>query len=224
MAAVQRVLTLTDTTIGKKAALAVSGAVLFGYVIVHMAGNLLTFAGREAYNAYAAAAKSNALVLWGVRGVLFVAFVMHVALVIELYVKSIAARPVGYRVKRNVATSYAAATMKYSGPALLLYVLFHLAHFTYPGIALGRYDHSPTDVYGNFVGSFTVPWIAAVYVVANLLLGLHLYHGAFSMLQSLGLAHPRYDAKLRGASRGFAFLVTAGNIALPFSVLFGLIR
>src|SRR4026208_398629 len=107
MATVQRVLALTDTTIGKKAALAVSGVVLFGYVIVHMAGNLVTFAGRGAYNAYAAAAQSNAPALWGVRGVLFVAFVAHVALVIELYVKSIAARPVGYRVKRNVATSYA---------------------------------------------------------------------------------------------------------------------
>jgi succinate dehydrogenase / fumarate reductase cytochrome b subunit len=221
---VQRVLALTDTTIGKKAALAVSGVVLFGYVIIHMAGNLVTFAGEEAYNAYAASAKSNALVLWGARGVLFIAFVVHVALVIELYVKTLAARPVAYRIKRNIATSYAASAMKYSGPALLLFVLFHLAHFTYPGIALGAYVHSPTDVYGNFVNAFAIPWLAAVYVTANLLLGLHLYHGAFSMLQSLGLAHPRYDEKLRGASRAFAFLVTAGNVALPLSVLFGLIR
>ncbi|HVJ18730.1 MAG TPA: hypothetical protein VM686_25085 [Polyangiaceae bacterium] len=224
MASAQRVLALTDTTIGRKAGLAVSGVILFGFVIAHMAGNLITFAGREAYNAYAAAAKSNAIVLWGARGVLFVALVVHVALVIELYVKTLAARPVGYRVKKNIATSYAASAMKYSGPALLLYILFHLAHFTYPGISLGAYEFSHTDVYGNFVGSFSVPWIAAVYVVANLLLGLHLYHGAFSMLQSVGFAHPRYDARLRGASRGFAFLVTAGNVALPLSVLFGLIQ
>jgi len=224
MAGVPRVLALTDTTIGKKAALAVSGVILFGYVIVHMAGNLLTFVGPEAYNAYAASAKSNALVLWGTRGLLFVAFVVHVALVIELYVKTLAARPISYRVKHNIATSYAATAMKYSGPALLLYVLFHLTHFTYPGIALGPYEHSPTDVYSNFVNAFSIPWVAAVYVVANLLLGLHLYHGAFSMLQSVGLAHPRYDARLRGVSRGLAFLVTAGNIALPTSVLLGLIR
>jgi succinate dehydrogenase / fumarate reductase cytochrome b subunit len=224
MAGVQRALALTDTTIGKKAVLAVTGVVLFGYVLVHMAGNLVTFAGPEAYNAYAAAAKGNPVVLWGVRAVLFVALVVHVALVIELYMKTLRARPVRYRVKRNVATSYAASAMKYSGPALMLYVIFHLAHFTYPGISFGAYDHSPTDVYNNFVGSFGVPWLVGVYVSANLLLGMHLYHGAFSLLQSLGLSHPKYDGKLRGTSRGFAFLVTAGNLALPLSVYFGLMQ
>ena len=114
--------------------------------------------------------------------------------------------------------------MKYSGPALLLYIFFHLAHFTFPGVSFGPYEHSHTDVYGNFVQGFSVPWLVGLYVAANLLLGLHLYHGAYSLLQSLGLAHPRYDRRLRGTSRGFAFLVTAGNVVLPLSVLFGLVK
>ncbi len=220
----QRALALTDTTVGKKAALAVSGVVLFGYVIGHMLGNLQVFLGREAYNAYAAGLKANLPLLWGVRAIVFVSLWVHVALVIELYVKTLAARPVRYRVKKNIATSYAASAMKFSGPALLLYVLFHLAHFTAPGLSFAGYEYSPTDVYGNFVGSFGIPWLAAVYVVANILLGLHLYHGAFSMLQSVGLSHPRYDGKLRGFARALAFVVTAGNVSLPLSVLFGIVR
>jgi len=147
-----------------------------------------------------------------------------VVLVVQLYRRTLTARPIGYRVKKNIVTSYAAATMKYSGPALLLYIIFHLAHFTYPGMSLGNYEHSPLDVYGNFVNAFQIPWVAALYVTANLLLGMHLYHGGFSLLQSLGLNHPRYNSRVRHAARAFALLVTTGNVAMPLSVLFGLIR
>jgi succinate dehydrogenase / fumarate reductase, cytochrome b subunit len=223
-AATPKTLTLTDTTIGKKALLAVSGVVLFGFVIVHMLGNLQVFLGPEVYNHYAEAAKSNPVVLYGARSVLLVAVITHIVLVIQLYARSLAARPVGYRVKKNIATSYAGATMKYSGPALLLYILFHLAHFTAPGMSLGDYDHSPVDVYSNVVNAFQIPWVALLYVTANLLLGMHLYHGAFSLLQSLGLNHPRYNTRARHGARFFAFLVTTGNVVMPLSVLFGIIR
>jgi succinate dehydrogenase / fumarate reductase cytochrome b subunit len=223
-AATHRALTVSDTTIGQKALLAVSGVILFGFVIVHMLGNLQVFLGPDAFNGYAEAAKSNALILWGARSVLLVALVTHVALVVQLYTRSIKARPIGYQKKKNIATSYAGATMKYSGPALLLYILFHLAHFTYPGLSLGDYQHSPLDVYGNFVSAFQIPWVVALYVIANLLLGMHLFHGAFSLLQSLGLNHPRYNRRARHGARAFAFLVTAGNIVMPLSVLFGVIQ
>jgi succinate dehydrogenase / fumarate reductase cytochrome b subunit len=226
MAAVttQKALTLGDTSIGKKALLAVSGIVLFGFVIVHMLGNLQVFLGPEVYNHYAEAAKGNAVVLYGARSVLLVALITHVVLVVQLYRRTLTARPIGYRVKKNIVTSYAAATMKYSGPALLLYIIFHLAHFTYPGMSLGNYEHSPLDVYGNFVNAFQIPWVVALYVTANLLLGMHLYHGAFSLLQSLGLNHPRYNRRVRHGARAFAFLVTTGNVAMPLSVLVGIIR
>jgi succinate dehydrogenase / fumarate reductase cytochrome b subunit len=202
----------------------VSGVVLFGFVIVHMLGNLQVFLGPEAFNAYAEAAKSNGVVLWGARSVLLIALVAHVALVVQLYARSLGARPIGYTKKKNIATSYAGATMKYSGPALLLYILFHLAHFTYPGLGLGVYEHSVLDVYGNFVSAFQIPWLVALYVTANLLLGMHLFHGAFSLLQSLGLNHPRYNRRAKNGARGFALLVTIGNVVMPLSVVFGVIQ
>ena len=223
-AAIQKSLTVGDTTVGKKALLAVSGAILFGFVIQHMVGNLQVFLGPEAFNSYAATMKSLGAITWGVRALLLVALVTHVYLVVQLYKRSLAARPVAYRVKKNIATSYAGATMKYSGPALLLYILFHLAHFTYPGLSLGGHQFSQIDVYGNFVASFQLPWVTLLYVVANLLLGMHLYHGAYSLLQSLGLNHPRYNARAKQGARAFAFLVTAGNVVMPLSVLFGIIR
>jgi succinate dehydrogenase / fumarate reductase cytochrome b subunit len=217
-------LSFGDTTVGKKALLAVSGAVLFGFVLQHMLGNLQVFLGPEVYNHYAESIKGNAALVWSVRGILLVALVVHVVLVLQLYARSLAARPVAYRVKKNIATSYAAATMKYSGPALLLYILFHLAHFTAPGLSLGDHQFSPLDVYGNFVASFQLPWVTLLYVTANLLLGMHLFHGAYSLLQSLGLNHPRYNNRARLAARGFAILITAGNVIMPLSVLFGIIR
>jgi succinate dehydrogenase / fumarate reductase cytochrome b subunit len=220
----QKTLTLSDTTIGKKALLAVSGVILFGFVIVHMLGNLQVFLGPDVYNHYAEAAKSNPAVLWSARGLLLLALITHVVLVVQLYARSLAARPVAYRVKKNIATSYAGATMKYSGPALLLYIVFHLAHFTAPGLSLGDHEFSPVDVYGNFVASFQLPWVTLLYVTANLLLGMHLYHGGFSLLQSLGLNHPRYNKRARLGARAFALLVTTGNVAMPLSVLFGLIH
>jgi len=222
--ATQKALTLFDTSVGKKAALAVSGVILFGFVIGHMLGNLQVLLGPEVYNAYAEGIKHNALLLWGTRSVLLVALLVHTAIVLELYGKSIAARPVAYKVKKNIATTYAGLMMKYTGPILLAYIVFHLAHFTFPGTALGDYEHVPDDVYGNFVHAFSIPWVVALYVFANLMLSLHLYHGAYSMLQSIGFNHPRYNARLKLVARGLAFLVTAGNVFLPLTVMLGLVK
>ncbi len=222
--ATQKALTLLDTTVGKKAALAVSGVVLFGFVVGHMLGNLQVLLGPEVYNAYAAGLKEKPILLWGVRAALLISVLVHTTIVLELYGKSIAARPVAYKVKKNIATSYAAMMMKYTGPALLVYIIFHLAHFTFPGVSLGDYDHVPGDVYANFLNAFHIPWVVAVYVIANVCLGFHLYHGAFSMLQSLGLNHPRYNKGLRNLTRGLVFLVTAGNVFLPLTVLLGLVK
>lgn len=219
-----KALTLFDTTVGKKAALAVSGVILFGFTIVHMLGNLQVLLGPEVYNAYAEGLKHNPLVLWGARSVLLVALIVHVVLVLDLYTKSIAARPVAYKVKKNIATSYAAMMMKYTGPALLAYIVFHLAHFTFPGVSLGDYEHVPEDVYANFVNAFSIWWVVLLYIAANAALGLHLAHGAFSFLQSIGFNHPRYNLRLKVASRGFAALVTAGNIFLPLTVFLGLVK
>jgi succinate dehydrogenase / fumarate reductase, cytochrome b subunit len=223
-ATTQKNLGFADTTVGKKAALGVSGAILFGFVIQHMVGNLQVFLGPEVYNKYGETMRNLGAVTWGVRGLLLVSLITHVTLVVQLYKRSLAARPVAYRVKKKIATSYASATMKYSGPALLLYIIFHIAHFTAPGLSLGGHEFSRLDVYGNFVAGFQLPWVTLLYVTANLLLGMHLYHGAYSLLQSLGLNHPRYNLRAKQGARAFAFAVTAGNVIMPLSVLFGIIN
>jgi succinate dehydrogenase / fumarate reductase cytochrome b subunit len=218
-----KALRLHDTTIGKKALLALTGAVLYGFVVVHMLGNLQVFLGREAYNAYAAGLKAMPGVVWAARGVLLGSFAVHVALSMSLVARSAGARDVGYRTPLHRKTTYAALTMKYGGPALGLFVLFHIAHFTFPGVSLGSYDHSTTDVYGNFVGSFQNPIAVLLYAVANLFLGLHLYHGGWSLLQTLGLSHPRYDRLLRLGLSGLGVLVATGNVLMPVAVLTGAI-
>lgn len=225
-----KALTLFETTIGKKALLAVTGVILFGFVIGHMLGNLQVFLGRDTYNAYAQGLKTNPLLLWGVRGTLLASIVIHVVVSLGLVVKSAGARDVGYRQLKQRKTTYAAMTMKYGGPALGLFILFHLAHFTWPGIALGSYVHSQpdaahyADVYGNFVSSFQNPVAVLLYVVANVFLGLHLYHGGWSLLQTLGLSHPRYDDNVRLVPKAIGVGVAAGNIAMPLAVLAGFLR
>jgi succinate dehydrogenase / fumarate reductase cytochrome b subunit len=219
----QDTITTFSTTIGKKAALAVTGMVLFGFTVGHMLGNLQVFLGPEVFNGYAESIKSKPPLLWGIRTLLLASVIGHIALAIDLYSRSSAARVVGYRMKRNTVTSYAAVTMKYSGPILLLYIVFHLAHFTAPGLALGAAPFSPTDAYTNFVSSFKVPWVAGVYVLANLFLGLHLYHGSWSLFQSLGVSHPRYNPARQRIAIALALTVTTGNVILPLSVLTGIV-
>jgi succinate dehydrogenase cytochrome b subunit len=220
-----RTLTLFDATIGKKAIVAVTGLVLFGFVIAHMLGNLQVFLGPEAMNGYAETLRQMPFhLLWVARLVLLVSVVLHIVFSIRLVLESNQARPVGYRAKQSAATSYAARTMKFSGPLLALFIVYHLAHFTWPGVAMAAYQHDPHDVYSNFVNGFRVPWVTAVYLVAQVMLGLHLYHGAWSLFQTLGLNHPRYNGLREALPRALAFLVVTGNVIMPIAVLVGIIR
>lgn len=220
----RRTLSLPETTIGKKALLAVTGLVLYGFVIGHMLGNLQVFMGPEQLNGYAAALKGNALLLWGTRVVVGLSVLVHASIAIQLVASTASARPVGYRATQHVAANYASKTMKYGGPALLLYILFHIAHFTFPGLALGNYAHSHTDVYSNVVHAFNIPWVVLLYVTANVFLGMHLYHGAWSLLQTLGGNHPRYNKHLMLIPPAIGVGVAIGNIAMPLAVFAGIIR
>lgn len=220
----QKTLTLYDTTLGKKAVVALTGAVLYGFVIVHMVGNLQIFLGPEAVNQYAASLRATPALVWSTRVVLLASLVVHVALTLSLVATSAQARPVGYRIKKNTQTTYAAITMRYGGPALALFIVFHLAHLTFPGLAFGSYEHSHTDVYANLVQGFRIPWVVGTYVAANVFLGLHLQHGAWSMLQTLGLSHPRYDGLLKLGPPALGLAVAGGNILMPLCVLAGVVR
>jgi succinate dehydrogenase / fumarate reductase cytochrome b subunit len=171
-------------------------------------------------NAYSAFLKRTGEILWAVRLVLLAALVLHVVASVQVSLASRRARPVAYTVKKSIETSYAARTMIWSGPLIFLYVVYHLAMFTFLVTGPG---YSPTDVYRNEVLAFRVPAISAVYVVAILFLGLHLYHGVWSMLHTLGASNPRYRVLRRTVAPAVAIAITAGYIAIPVAVLAGLV-
>jgi succinate dehydrogenase / fumarate reductase cytochrome b subunit len=214
-----------SSTIGKKVVMAVTGSIGYGFVIGHMAGNLQVYLGQAAFNAYAEMLREllHGAGLWIARGGLLLAVSLHVWAATALTLESRAARPVGYRQKARRQATFASRTMLLSGPILLFFILYHLAHFTW-GLRLVHPNFIPGDAYHNFVVGFQSLPAALFYVVAMLFLGLHLYHGAWSMLQTVGLSHPRWN-RLRKA---LATLVTAavvlGNLSFPIAVQLGILR
>lgn len=211
------------TSVGLKYVMAASGLVLVGFVVVHFLGNALVYVGPEALNAYSALLHASAELLWLARIVLLTAIVAHIGAALKLAGKNTSARPRRYKKKRDHVTNYAARTMIWSGPILLGFILFHLAHLTL-GVAPGNYEHSTTDVYANVVRGFSIPWVSGLYIVSMLALGNHLFHGAWSMFQSLGMNHPTYNEKLMRLALGITVLVTLGNISIPLAVLLGIVH
>jgi len=212
---------LYASTAGKKAAMAVSGCILFLFVVGHLIGNLQIYEGPRKLNQYAALLRSMPALLWAVRAVLLGMVLLHIWSSIQLAARNIGARPVGYRTKKAVSSSYASRTMYWSGPIILAFVIYHLLDFTFGQV---NPHFIPGDVYGNVVASFQLAPVAAFYIIAMLLLCLHLYHGLWSMFQSLGIAHPRYTPMLQKGAAVVATLIAAGNISIPVAVLSGLIK
>lgn len=216
-------LALRDTTIGKKAIMAVTGVVLVGFVIGHMIGNLNAYAGREAFNAYAAFLHSMPGLLWVARIVLLASVGLHIWAAVSLVRQNRAARPVRYQVQQHQVTSYAARVMPLGGLILALFIVFHLLHLTTGHLAPGEF-RGWQDAYHNFVVGFQNPAISGIYVIANACLGLHLYHGVWSMLQTLGLNHPRYNIWRKRAALAVAVGVAGLNLSFPIAVLAGVIK
>ncbi len=210
----------TSTT-GKKAAMAVSGCILFLFVVAHLIGNLQIYEGQDKLNRYAVLLRAEPALLWAARIVLLGMLLVHIWSAIQLAARNIGARPVGYRKKKAAGSSYASRTMYWSGPIILAFVIYHLLDFTF-GLVNPHYQ--PGNVYGNVVASFQLIPVAMFYIIAMLLLCLHLYHGLWSMFQSLGIAHPRYTPMLRRGAAVVAALIAAGNISIPVAVLAGWVR
>ena len=206
------------TTVGKKAVMAVTGLILFGFVIGHMAGNLQFFLGREVMNAYAEKLHALGPLLWAVRITLLVTVVLHIQAAIQLALLQRAARPVKYAKFTPQGSNYASRTMYWSGPILAFFIVYHLLHLT-TGTAHPAYEY--LNAYDNLVIGFQQPLVSIFYIVAMILLGMHLYHGVWSMFQSLGVAHPRYTPKLRAFAKLFAFVIVLGFIAVPIAILGG---
>ncbi|UJR78971.1 succinate dehydrogenase cytochrome b subunit [Sandaracinus amylolyticus] len=220
----QKALTLTRTSIGKKALVAITGAILFAFVIGHLIGNLQVFLGPEHLNAYAEFLHSMPKALWTARAVLLLALIVHVGLTVQLAVANSAARPNRYKVSSDVGDQgplmrYARKTMILSGPIVFAFIAFHLAHLTIGADVIQGYRFDPHDVYLNVVYGFRSVWVTSFYVFANILLGFHLYQGGQSLLQSLGLRSPRFDQRVRGAAMAFAAFVTLGNVLIPLTIM-----
>jgi succinate dehydrogenase / fumarate reductase cytochrome b subunit len=216
-----RALGFYRTTIGKKVVMAVSGIVWFGYVIGHLLGNLQIYAGPERINAYSEFLHATPSVLWGTRVLLIVAIVAHVVASTELTLRNVEARAVPYARRDDVATNYAARTMIWSGPLIGVFLVYHLAHLTW-GVAPGT-AYDPHHVYNNVVHGFGLWWLVAIYVLAQVMLGFHLYHGAWSFFQSLGINHPRYNALRRRFATAMTLLIVAGYLSIPFAVIAGIL-
>lgn len=212
----QRAVTLYQTTIGKKVVMALSGAIIVGFVIGHFLGNLNLYLGPEALNGYAAKLHSLPLLVWGTRILLLFAFGAHITSAYQLWRRNTVARGSRYKKEDNSATDYAARTMYWTGPILLLYLIYHLLEFT-------LIPAHPGDVYRNVVEAFQNPWIAAFYVAGNLALGLHIFHGIYSAFQSIGANHPRYNSYRRDVAIAISTVITLGNVSFPVSVLTGLV-
>ncbi len=209
------------TTLGKKLVMAVTGIVLFGFVLLHMVGNLQVFLGREQLNAYARLLRVEPLVLWAARLVLLGCVLVHITTAVQLTVHDWTMRPVGYGRRRYRAAGYAGRTMVWSGPIVAAFVVYHLLHFTFGTV---HPDFVAGDVYHNVVAGFSVWYVAGFYVVAQLLLGMHLYHGLWSLFQTLGASHASYDRARRVVAQALAYVIVVGNCSIPVAVMVGLVR
>jgi succinate dehydrogenase / fumarate reductase, cytochrome b subunit len=211
------------STVGKKIVMAVTGIILFAFVIGHLLGNLQVFEGPAKLNAYGAFLHSIGEFLWPVRIVLLIAVTLHIVATVQLALLKKRARPIEYSVKKAIASSYASRTMYWSGPIVLAFIIFHLLHLTagyiHPGAA-----YIEGDVYHNVVSGFQVWWVSLSYIVAVSLLGLHLRHGLWSMFQTLGIHQPQYTLRFKKAAMVIALLITLGYISIPISVLLGLVK
>jgi succinate dehydrogenase / fumarate reductase, cytochrome b subunit len=215
---------LYSTYVGKKYAMAVSGMVLMLFVLAHMIGNLKLYLGASSLDSYAAwlrdvgePALPRETLLWTVRIVLIAAVAVHIHAAYVLTLVNRRARPSAYRSPRDyVAASFASRTMRWSGIIVALFVVFHLLDLTW---GTANPDFQAGDPYYNVVESFQRWPVAIAYIVANLALALHLYHGAWSLFQSMGWVFRwRHTFAV-----GFAAVIAAGNVSFPLAVLTGVV-
>ena len=205
-----------------KAVMAVSGLLMVGFLLGHMAGNLLIFLGQDALNSYAAKLHSMPSILWTVRIGLLVCLLAHVFSGIKLAIKNRQSRSTPYKVKHPNASTLASRSMAITGCLILLYICYHLAHFTVKWTH-PEFQQNPGDVYGMVVTSFQHPLIAFTYVLSMAMVGAHLYHGIKSAFDSLGFYHPFYSVLVCRIAKVTCVLLALGFSSVPVCVYFGLI-
>jgi succinate dehydrogenase / fumarate reductase cytochrome b subunit len=209
-----------DSTIGKKYVMAVTGVGLVLFAVGHMAGNLQVFMGAQVFNDYAHKLQSLGPLLWMARAGLFVMAVLHIISAVQLTARARAARPVDYVKRESQIATLASRTMRVGGVLLALFLVFHILHFTtgalHPAFSKG-------GAYGNVVIGFENFWVAVFYILAMTFFGLHLYHGVWAGVRTLGVAKPNPNPMERKLALGLAIIVWAGFIAVPIGVLLGIV-
>ncbi len=209
--------------------MAVSGLIFIGFLLIHMYGNLKVFAGHDAFNEYAHHLRTFGEpmlpyggLLWIIRVTLIAALVAHVSSAVMLTIRAGKARTTKYAVKKNLASSLSSRTMRWGGLALFIFVIWHLIHFT-----IGKVNPTggaTNDPYQLVVDSFGLWWMVLIYLAALVAVGLHLHHGTWSAMQTLGLTgSPRARSRAKAAGLVIAVLIAGGFALVPLSVLFGIV-
>jgi succinate dehydrogenase cytochrome b subunit len=221
-------MSLWRSTIGKKYVMAITGLIWFGYLIVHLWGNLKIYAGPQYLNAYGGFLRSVGepffgaqQLLWLARIILIPAFVVHIWSAIELKGRDMASRPQGYSMRRNLESTIASRTMLWGGLFILLFVIYHVLDFTFGTV---NPDFREGDIYHNVIASFRVWPVTVFYVLAMIAVGLHLFHGIWSSFQTLGWNTTRTNRLVRNFATFAAVLLTIGNISIPLAVLTGIVK
>lgn len=216
------------STLGKKFLMAVTGAVLFLFVIAHMVGNLQIFLGPESINRYGHFLQTTPEILWPARIGLLAFVVIHIWASISLTIENRAARATGYEVKEVVAASTASRTMIWSGLIIFAFVCFHLAHYTlllvhpeYRNLVDAQGQH---DIYQMMIRGFSSYWVSGFYVLSIGLLCIHLSHGTSAMFQTLGLKNAAYSSLIDCLAKVVAILIFLGYISIPVAVLAGVVK
>ncbi len=209
------------STLGLKVLMAVTGIIGYLFLVGHLLGNLQLFVFPEGLNHEALLLRRYWPALWLARIVLLTCVGIHGYATAVLWWRNRTSRPIGYRVFRPPAVDYAAKTMIWSGPIVAAFVIFHILHLTTGTVLPSQYVH--LDVYHNVISGFQVPWVAIFYIIANFLLAVHLYHGMWSLFQTMGWDHPAYVAARRPLAVVLAAFIGLGNMFIPFAVLSGLV-
>ncbi len=224
----RRLFTFFRSSIGMKAVMAVTGLILVLFVIGHMVGNLKVFQGPEKFDAYAEFLREvgeplvgYGQLLWVARIVLLASVIAHIGAALQLTRVGVAARPVRYQRWTPDASTYASRTMRWGGVIIFAFVVYHLLHLTF---GAAHPDFVPGAAYHNVLAGFRTWPVTVAYVVAVTALGFHLYHGVWSVFQSLGANHPDYNRYRRPLAGAVAAVVTLGFITVPIAVVTGLVR
>lgn len=218
------------TSVGKKWAMALSGIALMGFVFAHMAGNLKMYMGQTSFDHYGEFLRDmgdpivpRTVLLWGMRIGLVVAFIVHIHAAYSLTVQNRKARKTNYQSKRDyIAVSFASRTMRWTGIIVALFLFWHLADLTW-GWSWANPDFVRGQAYDNVTTSLSRTPVTVLYVVANLALGFHLFHGAWSLFQSLGINSPKYNVARKLFAQGFAAIIVIGNVSFPIAIATGIV-